>query len=102
MASSFELHNIIGKHNAQSGFGVILLQTRLFFLRPIGVTEILTNQRGARTAFLPLKDIARISSLPISGISCQNNNLKSIHTDYIYHNNEKGKPWKKDSPLFKK
>jgi len=38
------------------------------------------------------------------GISCQNNNLKSISSDYIYqkfHKKSKGKPPKKDSPLLK-
>ena len=34
-------------------------------------------------------------------LSYQNNNLKTINADYIYHKNEKGKPQKKDLPLFK-
>jgi len=34
-------------------------------------------------------------------ISCHTNILKSVHDNYIYHNNEKGKPSEKDLPLSK-
>jgi len=35
-------------------------------------------------------------------ISCQNHYLKSIHADYIYHKNEKGKTCELDIRLLKK
>ncbi len=33
-------------------------------------------------------------------VSCQNNNLKSVHVDYIYHKNEIGKPGEMSLPIF--
>ena len=35
------------------------------------------------------------------GIPYQNNNLKSVHADYIYHQNKKGKPCEMDLPSLK-
>ncbi len=32
-------------------------------------------------------------------ISCHKNNLKSVHADYIYHRNEKGKPCGMELPF---
>jgi hypothetical protein len=34
-------------------------------------------------------------------LSCQSSNLNQLQLFYIYHKNEKGKPWKKDLPLWK-
>jgi hypothetical protein len=35
------------------------------------------------------------------GISCHKHNLKSVHADYIYHKNDKGKSCEKDLPELK-
>ena len=35
-------------------------------------------------------------------ITCQNNNLKSVHADYIYHKNEIGKSCEMSLPILKK
>ncbi len=34
-------------------------------------------------------------------ITCQNNNLKSVHADYIYHKNEIGKSCEMSLPILK-
>jgi hypothetical protein len=35
-------------------------------------------------------------------ISCQNNNMKPIDADYIYHKNGKGKPCEMDLSFLKR
>jgi len=54
----------------------------------------------------PQREAVLIGSMNLSVgmwvlISCQKHSPTSIHTDYIYHKNEKGKSSEKDLPLLK-
>ena len=60
--------------------------------------------------YLENQDINKVQIIEIatwkSGLSkpvltCHEHNLKSVHVDYIYHKNEKGKPCEIDLSLMK-